>query len=398
VLCLCTLDDVKDKSKSQAKPVSCPLHPTADTIGTSASSGDFGHVDQYDQRTYPVAQAHVWQRGAQHEKYQSKDSPSHVPQPPTFPSTDSPPAQSLFVSDHTDVDVCSTQHSHHGVPRRPTETPSEDGNTAASKHMCGCDSEHVCDSEHWQLVSRTTFSIEAQTCDGAECDAVASELPAPITINPLNTEITTGEVKPLPHPVPHITSVSQITGDSRQRHVRFAVQESASKRELIQESRVAVTAVTQTTSTEELSSVVPCRGTPVAEECVPLSSVTCTSSLPPRESTQTIPCSDSSVTDGKLHNHREYTDSSALDCASVAHEENNNPTSVRSSVITVEDTQRPSPASDDLRNSVFNKSTSTIADSLTADRHEESYGQDMARDRPSEVSSYVFPALCLPSA
>ncbi|KAG1881008.1 hypothetical protein F4604DRAFT_498985 [Suillus subluteus] len=393
VLCLCTPDDVGAASKSPSKLANCPVHPAADTIDISTSSGDFGHVDQYDQRAHPVAQAHVWQRGAQHQKYQSNDSPSRVPQPPTFPSTDSPPAQSSLVGDHADVDLRSTECLHHGVPKDLTETSSEDENSTASDHMCGCDSEHVCDSEHWQLVSRTTLGVEAQTCDGPECDAVASELPAPITINPSNAGIATGEVN-LPHPVPHVTSVPQITGDSGQGHSCSAVQESALERELIPENRVAVTAVSQTASTGELTSAVPCRETLVAEECVPLSTVTCTPSSPPRrEFTQTISCSDSSVTDDRLDRHSKCADSSVLVCASVALEENDNSTPTRSSVIAVEDTQKPSPVSDDLQNSSFNKSTLTIDESLplTGDRHEEPYGQDVVRDKPSEVSSTLKP-------
>ncbi|KAG2346298.1 hypothetical protein BDR05DRAFT_75606 [Suillus weaverae] len=384
VLCLCTLDDVKDTSKYQSKLANCPVHSAADTIGIAASSGDFGHVDQYDQRAYPVAQAHVWQRDAQHQKYQSKDSPSHIPQPPTFPSTDSPPAQNSLVSDHADVDLRSMQYSRHDMSNSPSET---DGNTTVLEHMCGCVSEHVCDSEHWQLVSRTTFGIEAQICDGAESDAVASELPTPIAINQLNTGIVTGEAKLLPYPVPRIISVS---GDNEQGHSLVAEQESTLERELIQEDRVAVTAVSQTTNTGELSSVVPCRRTLVAEECVPLSTVTCTPNLPPsrQQSAQTISCTDSSVTDDKLHGHREYADSSVLVCASVEPEENIDSIPTRSRVIAIENPQKPSPASNDLRNSSFIQSTLTIAESppLTVDRHDEPYGQDVARDKPSQVS------------
>ncbi|KAG1881009.1 hypothetical protein F4604DRAFT_1749359 [Suillus subluteus] len=157
------------------------------------------------------------------------------------------------------------------------------------------------------------------------------------------------------------------------------------------ENRIVVTAVSQTTRTGELTSAVPCRGTPIAEECVPLSTVTCTPSSPPsrREPTQIISCSDSSVTDDKLHRHRECAESSVLVCASVALEETDISTPTRSRVITVEHTQKSSPASDDVRNSSFNRSTLTIVEShpLTADRHEEPYGQDGTRDRLSEVSS-----------
>ncbi|KAG1834908.1 hypothetical protein DFJ58DRAFT_821202 [Suillus subalutaceus] len=157
------------------------------------------------------------------------------------------------------------------------------------------------------------------------------------------------------------------------------------------ENRIVVTAVSQTTSTEELTSAVPCRGTLIADECVPLSTVTCTLSSPPsrREPTQIISCSDSSVTDDKLHRHRECAESSVLVCASVALEETDISTPTWSRVITVEHTQKSSPASDDVRNSSFNRSTLTIVESqpLTADRHEEPYGQDGTRDRLSEVSS-----------
>ncbi|KAG2032915.1 hypothetical protein BDR03DRAFT_727813 [Suillus americanus] len=390
VLCFCTPDDVNGTSKFQPKLANCLVHPSAHTIGISVSSVDFGHVDQYDQRARPVTQAHVWQRGAQHQKYQSKDGPSRVPQPLTFPFTDSPPAQSSLVGDHADVDLRLTQYSHHGVPKSLAETSSEDGNTTASDHMCGCDSEHVCDSEHWQLVSRTTLGVEAQTCDGAECDAVASELPAPITVDPLNAGIATSEVQHLP--APHVTSVPQITRDSGQGHSEVAVQESTLEPELVQENIVAVTAASKTTSTGELTSDIPCRGTLMVEDCVPLLAVACTPSSPPsrRESTQTVSCSDSSVTDDKLHRHHEYPDSSDVVCAYVAPEENDISTPTQSSVIAVEHTQKSNPASNDLRGSPFNKNTLTMVESLalTANRHEELYGQDVVRDKPStEVSS-----------
>jgi hypothetical protein len=161
------------------------------------------------------------------------------------------------------------------------------------------------------------------------------------------------------------------------------------------ENRIVVAAVSQTTSTGELTLVVPCCESLVTEECVPLSSDICTPSLSPRrESTQTISCSDNSVTDGELHGHCECANSSVLVYASVAPEDT---ASTRSSVIVVENTQKPGPASDDIQNTSFNTSTLTTAESLTTDRHEEPCAQDVARDRPTEVSSYVFPVLCLPS-
>ncbi|KAG1824910.1 uncharacterized protein BJ212DRAFT_1323206 [Suillus subaureus] len=145
----------------------------------------------------------------------------------------------------------------------------------------------------------------------------------------------------------------------------------------IDENRVAIPAVSQTTSMGELTSAVPCRETLVAEECVPLSTVTCTPSSPPlgRQSSQTISCNDSPATDEKLH--RECAESSVLVCASVALEENDKSTPTRSNV------------SHDVRNSSSNESTLTIAESLplTADRHEEPYSQDVSGYRPSEVSS-----------
>ncbi|KAG2090106.1 uncharacterized protein F5147DRAFT_764471, partial [Suillus discolor] len=385
-LCLCILDDVEDTSKHQSKLVNCPVHPPADTIGISGNLSDFGHVDQYDQWASPVAKTHVWQRGMQHQKSHLKDSPSHVPQSPTFLSTDSPPAQNSLVGDHTGIDLRSTHYSRHDVQRRPAETLSEDENTTVSEHVCGCESEHVCDSEHWQLVSRTTFGIEAQTCDGTGSDVIASELPAPITINPSNAGIVTSEVKLLPHPMPLITSASQVAGDSKREHSRGVVQESTLERELVQENRVAVTAVSQNISTGESTSVVSSRGTLVTEECAPLSTVTCSPSLPPsqQQPAQTISCNDGSVMDDELHKHRECADSSVIVCASVAHEENNSSTRV----VAVESTQKTSPASNDIRNSSFIQSTLTIVESpsLTSNRHEELYDQDVARDKPSQVT------------
>ncbi|KAG1838797.1 hypothetical protein DFJ58DRAFT_845920 [Suillus subalutaceus] len=221
-----------------------PVHPAADTIDISASSGDFGHVDQYDQQAHPVAQAHVWQR--------------------------------VFT------------------PWRAQESRGDV--LLGRKH----------DRFRPHFVSRTTFGIEAHTCDGAECDVVASELPAPITVKPLNAGI---EVKFLPHAVPHVTSVPQITRDSGQGRSRVAVQESALERELIQENRVAVTAASQTTST----------GTPR------------------RESTR-----------------------SRMDRSQVQY------------------------------HAIFETHhTFTIAESLplTGERRKEPYGQDVVRDKPSEVSS-----------
>ncbi|KAG2146430.1 uncharacterized protein EDB93DRAFT_1250964 [Suillus bovinus] len=388
VLGLCTLDDVKGTSIYESKPANYPVHPPADNIGTSADLGDFGHVDQYDQWAYPVAKAHVWQSDVQDTKYQPKDSSSHVSRPPTFPSTEPPSAQISLVSDRTDVDLRSTHYSNHGMSKSPTETSSEDGSmTTLEEQVCGCGLERVCDSEHWQLVSRTTFGIEAQTCDGAESDVVTSELPAPIAINPSNAGIVTGEVDVLPDPVPHVTSMSQIARDSRQGHSHVVVQEYALERELIRENRVAVTALSQTTSTAELTSDVACRENLVAEKSAPLSTITCTPSLPPsqRQSAQTISCSDDSVTDDKLRRHREYADSSVLACVSLAHEENN--TSTR--IIAVESTQKPSPASNDCPNTFFTESTLTTvkSPSLTVDRHEEPYSQDATKDKPSQVSS-----------
>lgn len=67
------------------------------------------------------------------QKHQSKDSPSRVPQPLTFPSTDSPPTQSSLIGDHADVDLlCSTPYSRHGVPKSPTETSYKDRNTTTA--------------------------------------------------------------------------------------------------------------------------------------------------------------------------------------------------------------------------------------------------------------------------
>ncbi|KAG1831516.1 hypothetical protein EV424DRAFT_1371482, partial [Suillus variegatus] len=65
-----------------------------------------------------------------------------------------------------------------------------------------------------------------------------------------------------------------------------------------------------------------------------------------------------------------------------------------SSVIS---TQKTSSASNDIRNSSFVRSTSTIAESssLAANRHEEPCDQDVARDKSSQISPYVFPTLCL---
>ncbi|KAG1828034.1 hypothetical protein EV424DRAFT_1387997 [Suillus variegatus] len=99
------------------------------------------------------------------------------------------------------------------------------------------------------------------------------------------------------------------------------------------------------------------------------------------------------ASDDELYRHRECTDSSAIVCSSVAHEEND--TSTR--VIAVESTQKSSPASNDIQNSSFVQSTSTIAESssLASDGHEELYDQDVARDKSSQVSPYVFPTLCL---
>ncbi|KAG1729461.1 hypothetical protein EDB19DRAFT_1743612 [Suillus lakei] len=383
VSCLCTLDVVKDtRSKSQSNLANCPVHPAANKTDIFASSDDFLHANQYDQWAYPVAQTHVLQGGAQHQKYQSRDSPSRIPQPPTFLSAALPPAQSSLAGDHAGVDLRSTEYSRHSMPGGPIETFPEDGNVITSEHMC--------DSEHWQHVSRTTFGIEAQTCDGAESDTVASELPVPISINPLNDGIVTDEVKSQPHPVPHITSVSQIAGDGGRGRTRVTMQESTLERKPIQENRVAVTASSQTTSTEKFTPVVPCRETLVTEECAPLSTVTYTPSLPPsrRQSSQTFSYSNDSGTDDKLHRHREYADSSTLACASVAPGENNNSTPTRSIVIAVDNTQKPSSASNDLRNPSFIKSTLTIGEShpLAADRHGELCGQDVVRDRPSQVS------------
>ncbi|KAG1792332.1 uncharacterized protein HD556DRAFT_1444594 [Suillus plorans] len=385
-LCLCILDDVNDTNKYQSKLANCPVHPPADTIGISANLSDFGHVDQYDQWASPVAKTHVWQRGMQYQKSHLKDSPSHIPQSPTFLSTNSPPAQSSLAGDHTDIDLRSTHYSRHDVPKRPAETSSEDENMTVSEHVCGCESEHVCDSEHWQLVSGTTFGVEAQTCDGTGSDVFTSERPAPITINPSNAGIVTSEVKLLPHPMPLITSASQVAGDSKREHSRAVVQESTLERELVQENRVADPAVSQTIGMGESTSVVPSRGTLVTEECAPLSTVTCSPNSPPsqRPSAQTISCNDGSVTDDELHSLRECADSSVLVCASLAHEENN--TSTR--VIAAESTQKTSPASNDTRNSSFIQSTLTIVESpsLTSTRHEELYDQDVARDKPSQVT------------
>ncbi|KAG1761397.1 hypothetical protein EDD22DRAFT_954038 [Suillus occidentalis] len=94
----------------------------------------------------------------QHQKHQSKDSPSCVPQPPTFTSTDLLPAQSSLIDDHADVDLYSTQYSRHGVPKSPTETSSEDGNTTASKHMCVATSraDHHQPVEYWNCGGRNS--------------------------------------------------------------------------------------------------------------------------------------------------------------------------------------------------------------------------------------------------
>ncbi|KAG2048562.1 hypothetical protein BDR06DRAFT_1072320 [Suillus hirtellus] len=385
-LCLCILDDVKDTSKHQSKLVNCPVHPPADTIGISANLSDFGHVDQYNQWASPIAKTHVWERGMQHQKSHLKDSPSHVPQSPTFLSTDSPPAQDSLVGDHTDINLRSTHYSRHDVQRRPAETSSEDENMTVSEHVCGCESEHVCDSEHWQLVSRTTFGVEAQTCDGTGSDVFTSERPAPITINPSNAGIVTSEVKLLPHPMLLITSASQVAGDRKREHSSAVVQESTLERELVQENRVAVSAVSRTIGTGESTSVVPSRGTPVTEECAPSSTFTCSPNSPPsqRPSAQTISCNDGSVTDDELHSLRECADSSVLACASLAHEENNNSTRV----IAFESTQKTSPASNDIRKSSFVQSTLTIVESpsLASHRHKEPYNQDVARDKPSQVT------------
>ncbi|KAG2366124.1 hypothetical protein BDR07DRAFT_556101 [Suillus spraguei] len=391
VSCLCTLDNIRDTSQSKSNSANCPVHPAMDTISTSASSGDSGHVDQCDQSAHPAAQADVWQCGAQHQQCLSKERPNHTPQSPTFPFTDSPTAQSLLVGHHADVDIRPIQYSSHGVLKNLTETSSEDRRTT-SEHVC--DSKHGCNSEHWQLVSRTAFDIEAQACDGAECNMAASEFPAPITINPLNAGIVSDEVNLLPHPVPHITSVSQVAGDSRRRNSCITVQESTIERELTQENQVAATVVFQTTSTGELTSIVPCCGTLVAEECV--STATYALSLPPSgpQSTQTISCSDSSITDDR---HHEYADSSVLVRTSATLEENKNPTPTLSKVIAVENTQKSSSTSNDLQNSPLVQSTLTVAEStsLGVDRHEEPCSQDVVKYRPTEVS-YVFPALCLP--
>ncbi|KAG1861350.1 hypothetical protein C8R48DRAFT_673444 [Suillus tomentosus] len=369
-LCLCILDDVKDTSKHQSKLVNCPVHPPADTIGISANLSDFGHVDQYNQWASPIAKTHVWERGMQHQKSRLKDSPSHVPQSPTFLSTDSPQAQNSLVGDHTNINLRSTHYSRHDVQRRPAETSSEDENTNVSEH----------------LVSRTTFGVEAQTCDRTGSDVFTSERPAPITINPSNAGIVTSEVKLLPHPMPLMTSASQVAGDRKREHSRAVVQESTLERELVQENRVAVSAVSQTIGTGESTSVVPSRGTPVTEECAPLSTFTCSPNSPPsqRPSAQTLPCNDGSVTDDELHSLRECADSSVLACASLAHEENNNSTRV----IAVESTQKTSPASNDIRKSSFVQSTLTIVESpsLASHRHKEPHNQDVARDKPSQVT------------
>ncbi|KAG0703405.1 hypothetical protein DFH29DRAFT_446285 [Suillus ampliporus] len=204
------LDVVKDTSNSQSHLTSYPPHPATDAIGMSAGSDGFGHVNQYNQCAYPidgtVAQAHGWRRSAQPQKYQSREGPRRGPQPPTIPSTALPPAPSSLVYDYADVDLRSTEHPPYGAPKRLRETLPEDGDAITS--------EHVCDSEHWQLVSRTTFGIETQLCDGTEGDAVASELVTPIADTPVNAGIVKDEVKVLPHPASLITSASQIAVDS----------------------------------------------------------------------------------------------------------------------------------------------------------------------------------------
>ncbi|KAG1827965.1 hypothetical protein EV424DRAFT_573786 [Suillus variegatus] len=99
------------------------------------------------------------------------------------------------------------------------------------------------------------------------------------------------------------------------------------------------------------------------------------------------------ASDDELYGHRECTDSSVIVRSSVAHEKND--TSTR--VITAESTQKTSPALNDIRNLSFIQSTSTIAEStsLTSDGQEELYDQDIARDKPSQISPHVFLTLCL---
>ncbi|KAG1788629.1 uncharacterized protein HD556DRAFT_1496534 [Suillus plorans] len=230
-LCLCILDDVKDTSKHQSKLVNGPVHPPTGTVDISANLSDFGRVDQYDQWASPVAKMHVWQRGMQHQESHLKDGPSHVPQSPTFLSTDSPPAQGSLVDDHTDIDLRSTHDSHHDVPKRPAKTSSEDENTTVSEHVRGCE------SEHRKLVM------------GLEVMQSPASVLHQSSLTQSNAGIVTSEVKLLSHPMSHITSVTQVAGDSKREHSRAVVQESTLEWELVQENWVAVTAASQTTST-----------------------------------------------------------------------------------------------------------------------------------------------------
>ncbi|KAG1728399.1 uncharacterized protein EDB91DRAFT_1162211 [Suillus paluster] len=376
------LDVVKDMRKSQSNLTNSPVHSAADAIGISAGSDDFGHVNQHDQCAYPIAgtiaQAHEWRRSVWPQKYQPREGLSRVPQPgPTIPSIASPQAQSSVVYDHADVNLRSTEYIPYGASRSPRETFPDGGDAITS--------EHVYDSEHRQLVSRTTFGIETQFCDGTESDAVASEFVTSIVDTPVNAGIVKDEVKLLPHPAPLITSMSQTAVDSRRGQTSTLVQESAFEQELVQENRVAVTASCEITSMGDITSVVPCRETVVAEECMPLSTVPYSPSLPTsrRQSAQTF----SPVTGDKLRRYHEDAESSVFVRAPSALGENDNATLAQSKDVAIVNPEKLCLASNGRRNSSFSKNTSTIGQSsLVAEIHGEPCSQDVARDWPGQIS------------